>query len=261
MIEKYGLFDSLEGDVREYAEVDFARFGRAIARNGVRGGANALKVSAAASGLAVTVAAGLALVEGRYYELEDDGSGAFTLSLTAASAYPRIDRVVLTLDFGLRTVKLGVVRGAEAVSPVAPALTRNASRYMLSLAQVRVPVGAGALKAENITDERGDEAVCGMAVASADGALASAQAAQSTANEAKSAAARAQTTANAGVSDAAAAMAEAKKRIPAVYGAGEGHVPVFDASGNLTSSGRSFWAFTRATMSLSGTTLTITTVE
>ena len=46
-----------------------------------------------------------------------------------------------------------------------------------------------------------------------------------------------------------------------VSGAGDGQVAVFDASGKLVTSGRSFWAFTRATMSLSGTTLTITTVE
>ena len=49
MIEKYGLFDSLEGDEREYAEVDFARLVRALGRNGVRGGEDALKISAAAS--------------------------------------------------------------------------------------------------------------------------------------------------------------------------------------------------------------------
>ena len=35
--------------------------------------------------------------------------------------------------------------------------------------------------------------------------------------------------------------------------------PLLDASGNLVSSGRSFWAFTRAKMTLSGTTLNITT--
>ena len=75
MIEKYGLFDSLEGDEREYAEADFARLCRAISGNGVRGGEDALKVSAAASGLSVNVAPGLAMVEGRYYELVDDGSG------------------------------------------------------------------------------------------------------------------------------------------------------------------------------------------
>ena len=46
-----------------------------------------------------------------------------------------------------------------------------------------------------------------------------------------------------------------------VSGAGNGHVAVFDSNGKLISSGKSFWAFTRATMTLSGTTLTITTVD
>lgn len=46
-----------------------------------------------------------------------------------------------------------------------------------------------------------------------------------------------------------------------VSGAGNGHVAVFDSNGKLISSGKSFWAFTRATMTLSGTTLTITTLS
>ena len=178
MIEKYGLFDSLEGDEREYAEADFARLCRAITGNGVRGGADALQVSAAASGLAVNVAPGLAVMEGRYYELVDDGSGAFTLSLSAATAHPRIDRIVLTLNYSARSVTLGVLKGTEAASPEAPALTRNASRTMLSLAQVRVPVGAGALEADNITDERADEDLCGLRVATPDSAMHAAQGAQ-----------------------------------------------------------------------------------
>lgn len=268
MIEKYGLFDSLEGDEREYAEADFARLCRAITGNGVRGGADALKVSAAASGLAVNVAPGLAVVEGRYYELVDDGSGAFALSLSAATANPRIDRIVLTLNYSARSVTLGVLKGTEAASPEAPALTRNASRMMLSLAQVRVPVGAGALEADNITDERANEDLCGLRTATADGAMCAAQNAQAAADAARqtaeqgvSAAAAAKTQADRGVSDAAAALAEAKKRIPAVAGAAEGQVPVFDANGNLTTSGKSFWAFTRATMTFDGTTLTITTLD
>ena len=268
MIEKYGLFDSLQGDEREYAEADFARLCRAITANGVRGSANALKVSAAASGLAVNVAPGLAVVEGRYYELVDDGSGAFALSLSAATGNPRIDRIVLTLNYSARSVTLGVLKGTEAASPVAPALTRNASRMMLSLAQVRVPVGAGALEAGNITDERANESLCGLRVASADSALRAAQNAQVAADSARqlanqgvSAAAAARTQADKGVSDAAAALSEARRRIPTVAGASAGQVPIFDGSGNLVTSGKSFWAFTRATMTLSGTTLTITTLS
>lgn len=46
-----------------------------------------------------------------------------------------------------------------------------------------------------------------------------------------------------------------------VSGAQEGHVALFNANGDIVSSGKSFWDFTRAKMTLSGTTLTITTVS
>ena len=65
MIEKYGLFDSQEGDERVYAETDFALLAKALGLDGVRGGADALKVTPMASGLGVEVAAGLAIIRGR----------------------------------------------------------------------------------------------------------------------------------------------------------------------------------------------------
>lgn len=268
MIEKYGLFDSLEGDEREYAEVDFARLARALGLDGVRGGEDALAVNAAASGLGVTVEPGLAMVQGRYYELEDDGSGTFAISLTAASANPRIDRIVLILNYGERTVKLGVLSGTEAVTPAAPALARDTSQYMLSLAQVKVAVGAGAIAASDITDERGDEDVCGMFIASADEALAAAQVAQKAAETAVAAAKTAQTAAdaaktlaNTGVTNAATALTEAKKKISLVTGATEGHVPVFDGSGALASTGIAWSSFTKAKLSASNGVLYITTIK
>ena len=308
MIEKYGLFDSVEGDEREYAEIDLARFGRALSPQGVRGDSNALRVAASPTGLGVTVAPGLAVVQGRYYELVDDGSGAFTLNLSAASAYPRIDRIVLKLDHDARTVKLGVLKGTEAASPQPPELVRSASRYMLSLAQVRVAVGAGSLSGDAVTDERANASLCGL--------MPQAYTAPVTRVNGK--------TGNVVVNrlyhspDASnpsgygsivydgsrgcyfqvytPANSSDVERLFAVYydksinkvrvrvqegeeisfenlytdknppkigvnGAKEGHVAVFDANGNIVSSGKSFWNFTRANMTLSGTTLTITTVN
>lgn len=162
MIEKYGLFDSIESDVREYSEADFALLIRMLGPDGVRGGEDALKVSAAASGLRLSVAPGTALVQGRYYALEDDGGDDKLLTLDAASENPRIDRIVLTLDYAARTVLLGVLKGSEAQTPQAPALLRNAAQYMLSLAQVRVEAGASSLTDGSVTDERGDTALCGL---------------------------------------------------------------------------------------------------
>jgi len=267
MIEKYGLFDSLEGDERVYAEADLALMVKALGQDGVRGGADALKITPMESGLGVRVSAGMAIVRGRYYALEDDGSGAKTIALTTASANPRIDRIVLCLNYSARTVSLGVLTGTEAASPTPPVLTRNASQYMLSLAQVRVGVGAALLSGNDITDERTDEALCGLHADSAQAAMTKAlaayeraDAATTAANEAKQAAAAAQSTANTGVANAASALAEAQKRIPSVSGAVSGDVPVFNSNGNLVSSGKSFSDFTQAKMTLSGTTLTITTI-
>lgn len=268
MIEKYGLFDSQEGDERVYAETDFALLAKALGQDGVRGGADALKVTPMASGLGVEVAAGLAIIRGRYYALEDDGSGMRTIALTTASANPRIDRIVLCLNYSARTVSLGVLTGAEAASPTAPALTRNTAQYMLSLAQVRIGVGAASLSESDITDERGDEALCGLHVDSAQAAMRRAQTAMDTAGAARAAAdaARqaadaAQSAADTGIANAASALAEAKKRIPSVAGAVSGELTVFDNAGNLAGSGTRLSEVTLAKMTLSGTTLTITTVS
>ncbi len=162
MIEKYGLFDSLESDRREYAEEDFALLVKALGLDGVRGGDQALKITAAQAGLRVQAAAGLAIVQGRYYALEEDSGGVKTLDLEATAQYPRIDRIVLALDFQKRTVKLAVLKGTENASPTPPALTRNTELYMLSLAKVRVEVGAATLSQDKITDERADRALCGL---------------------------------------------------------------------------------------------------
>ena len=267
MIEKYGLFDSLEGDERVYAETDFALLVKALGLDGVRGGADALKITPKDSGLGVHVNAGMALVQGRYYALEDDGSGVKTIALTTASANPRIDRIVLCLNYSARTVSLGVLTGQEAVSPVAPALMRNAAQYMLSLAQVRIGVGTASLSAGDITDERSDEDLCGLHASSAQAAMtqalaayAMAKSANTGAEEAKQAASAAQSTANTGVANAASALEEAKKKIPLVSGAASGDIPVFGSGGNLVSSGKGFGDFTPVKMTLSGTTLTITTI-
>lgn len=267
MIEKYGLFDSIEGDEREYSEADFALLVQALGRDGVRGGVDALKVSPAAIGLGVNIAAGFAIVRGRFFALEDDGGELKTITMSTASAHPRIDRIVLKLNYAQRTLSLGIVTGVEAVSPTPPAITRNTMEYMISLAQVRVGVGAASLKESDITDERSDESVCGVFVISGDEALAkavaaasAAAAAQNTANQGVEAAAAAQSTANTAVSNAAAAQNTANGKMAKVT-ANNGRIAVFDGSGGVKDSGIAIDGFHRCKFSLSGTTLTITTVS
>lgn len=254
MIEKYGFFDSLEGDEREYSEVDFARFGRVLAIDGVRGGADVLKVNPYATGLAVSVNPGYAMVQGRYYALEDDGTGAKILSLSGALSNPRIDRIVLRLYYATRTIEVGVLQGVESAQPTAPALQRDSDVYMLSLAQVRVGVAASGIAAGDVTDERHDESVCGIMIVSPDAAMRTAQGAQKTADEAKNAAQGAQKTAD----DANTRLDNLKI---GVSGGKSGNLVSLDENGNITDSGRALSSIgTGATYSLNGTVLEITTL-
>lgn len=162
--EQYGFFDSTAGDAREYADADMSRFTRILARSGVRELGSNLKVETASDGLKVKIGYGTALVQGYYYELANDGGGQKIMALETATSNPRIDRLVLRLDLNTsaRTVGLRLLKGTEANSPTAPALTRTERIYEISLAQVRVGVGASAITAANITDERADDAVCGV---------------------------------------------------------------------------------------------------
>lgn len=261
MIEKYGFFDSLLGDEREYAEVDFARFGRVLAIDGVRGGENALSVSAYAAGIAVEVAQGMAMVQGRYYALEDDGSGSKIIGLNAAQNNPRIDRIVLRLTYSNRTIEVGVLQGTEAAQPVPPQLQRDSDVYMLSLAQVYVGVGVSSLNSGNVTDERSDENVCGIMIVNPDAAMQEAKAASAAAK-------KAQETADAGKSTAEAAKTTAeyaKNKLDTMRhinsGGVNGNLLMFDANGNAKDSGKPASKLgTGATYSLSGTVLTITTL-
>lgn len=254
MIEKYGFFDSLEGDEREYSEADFARWGRVLAIDGVRGGADALKVNPYATGLAVSVNPGYAMVQGRYYALEDDGTGAKILSLSGALSNPRIDRIVLRLYYATRTIEVGVLQGAESAQPTAPTLQRDSDVYMLSLAQVRVGVAASGIAAGDVTDERHDESVCGIMIVSPDAAMRAAQGAQKTADEAKNAAQGAQKTAD----DANTRLDNLKI---GVTGGKNGNLVSLDENGNITDSGRALSSLgTGATYSLNGTVLEITTL-
>ena len=269
MLETYGFFDSTESDQRSYSEIDYARFVETLGFQGVHGGENALKVVPAGSGLSVYVNAGLALVDRRWYALENDGSGEKTLNLTVPIANPRIDRIVLRLTFTTREIHVMVKQGTEAAAPEPPALIRNNEYYEISLAAIRVPTGASTIQESYITDERLDVDLCGMnsytpgqlynliqtnyeaAMRAAAEAKEAADNAQGTADEAKAAA---------GVTSVNGSKGDVTVKV-GVNGASEGHVAVFDKNGNLATSGRSFWAFTRCTMSLSGKTLTITTLS
>lgn len=76
----------------------------------------------------------------------------------------RIDRVIIewqTTDYAaLPEVK--ILKGANASTASAPALTNNSTVRQISLAQISIPAGTTELSSLLITDERLDPAVCGL---------------------------------------------------------------------------------------------------
>jgi len=83
---------------------------------------------------------------------------------TADGTLSRIDRIIVewsTPNYAQKP-EIKVLKGANAVSPAAPALTNDASLRQISLARVSVAAGTLAVTAAMITDERLDAAVCGV---------------------------------------------------------------------------------------------------
>ena len=160
--EQFRFFDSVASD-RQYAAEDFAEYFRTFLASGVFDTGTNLRVSAT-TGMILAVGYGAAMLDGYGYWLKDDSNGGKTISITAANALPRIDRVVLRLDksVGVRSITLAVKTGTPASTPTAPVLTRSGNIYEISLARVHVGTNVVALSAGNITDERPDIDVCGL---------------------------------------------------------------------------------------------------
>ncbi len=160
---KYGLF-AAEVSVNEHGETVydrsvgdeyFAELFSVITQNGVAGGGFAVT---AGTGMSVNVAAGAAVIEGRFCydkaaaQLPVSGSGL----------------VVLRLDVQDRSISLQFAQGAAAP-------TRTANIYELALARVDIPAGSAEMAASMITDLRTNSEFCGIAGAqvSVDSALSS----------------------------------------------------------------------------------------
>ena len=157
-MEKSGFFNSSGGD-RVYSATDFAAYFGKLVSNGIfYAAASNLQVTPG-SGMAVSVAAGSAWINGYSYENTD----ALTLNLvTASGVNPRIDRVVVRFSAVERRIYLAVLTGTPAETPTAPALTRSNDTYEIGLADILVPKGSVTISAINLTDTRLNTALCGL---------------------------------------------------------------------------------------------------
>lgn len=164
MAEHYSFFDAqgAEGSYdRTYSSADVAAYFASFIGNGVYANpANQLKVSPANGKMAVSVAPGKAWINGYFYELSDS---AKELAIATGNANnPRIDKVVCSLNLSNRLIELKVIQGAASANPQAPAHSREDEVFDLVLAEVHVAAGAVELSAEDITDKRPDNTVCGF---------------------------------------------------------------------------------------------------
>lgn len=95
---------------------------------------------------------------------EQTGS-ALALDIPLSDAMlPRIDRIVVswdTVDYATKP-RIEVLKGVASSNPTVPELTNNTLKRQISLARVYVGAAISKITADNITDERLDESVCGL---------------------------------------------------------------------------------------------------
>ena len=158
MAEKCFPYGSVNHD-RRYKSADFrAYYAQLIANGVIYSSSNALKVSEG-GGMSVSLAAGGAFIEGVGYI--NTAPLLFTLD-TADGALPRIDRLVIRNDYTSRVTYAAVLKGSYSAQPQAPAITRNADRYEIAVADILVGRGVVSITQADITDTRLNKDLCGI---------------------------------------------------------------------------------------------------
>ena len=145
-------FQDIAGD-RLYSDVEFAKYYAQLFQNGVIATiGNGLQVKQAATpGMSVLVSAGACVINGR--QMINDADHSVVIS-AAGSVSDRYDSVVAQLNLPNRVVTIAYKEGSTAVQ-------RDANIYELQLATIKVTKNVGIITAADITDKRGNAAVCG----------------------------------------------------------------------------------------------------
>ena len=113
---------------------------------------NNLAVAASApAAMTVEVATGAMFTQGRIYE----NTANKVLDISAnSSGFTRIDRIVIRTTYAAQTIRVMVVAGTPAASPVLPVLERDSTYYDVPIAYIWVANGAASIDNTNIHDER-----------------------------------------------------------------------------------------------------------
>lgn len=94
---------------------------------------------------------GAALVRGYFYE----NTAIMNLAVGAnASGNPRIDTVILRVDFVAQTIRAAIKQGTPAGSPARPSLQQDTSIWEMPLADIAVANGFATITNANVTTRR-----------------------------------------------------------------------------------------------------------
>lgn len=152
------FFGSINGD-RRYKPADFAAFFADFIGNGVYAKPSSGMQVMEKSNMTITVKPGTGFING--YRVNNDSEYDITLA-TADGVLKRIDRIVLQWDNANRAINIVVKKGAFASNPVVPTIQRDADYYELVLADVLVGAGITRITQASITDQRLNNALCGI---------------------------------------------------------------------------------------------------
>ena len=167
---RYGFFDS---EIVGYDEEGMPKFDRAessdflamfisqIISDGVLAAPGDCFQVVASEGMMLKVRPGFGIVRGRFAA---DTKEAEIEIPKAPTAYKRIDRVVLRVNYLQRLCEIVVKTGTPDATPVPPELLQPASGdfYELCLATVSVNSNQTVIAQAHITDTRYDSSVCGL---------------------------------------------------------------------------------------------------
>ncbi len=156
-MEKSSFFNSVGGD-RKYDAADWAAYFASLIGNGVFGSPSSCLQVQPGENTNLRILEGSAWINGYYYV----NTNILPLEMTTPDGIlNRIDRVVVRWSLIERAITVKIKIGAPGSNPLAPALQRDAGVYELALADVYVPAGAASILESNITDLRGNAALCG----------------------------------------------------------------------------------------------------
>ena len=149
---------------RVYIADDFARYFRAFISSGIisDGGELSTNLQLTANGdMTTTLKAGNLIINGYRYELKND---MIFQHVAADGLLNRIDRISVTLDTAEREI-CAILRESEySYSPVVPECRRTSEYRDYVVADVYVEAGAARIGQKDITDQRLNSVVCGLAV-------------------------------------------------------------------------------------------------